>query len=221
MDKRDLLKRSDAPTNNTLYTYTDADRQTALAQVTGGGMINYNGFQMGKIGLVAPDQFTAQDLDAVGQFLGGISESIQLMIGDLCNYYPKQRHKYEHISEVTGYSVSSLKTFASVANAVQMSYRHDNLKYGHYCEVMTLDPKSQRDALRTASENRWTVKQLTDYLYRTGLRQKKLKPGYSLEDEITRTYHNQIKRAQKLNEDERDLLAKFYRKLAEDIERLE
>jgi len=192
-------------------------RQNAIAQVTGGGMINYNGFELRKIGLVAPNQYSAQDLDAIGQLLGGISDSLQLMLGDLANLYPDQRHKYRHLSEVTGYAEKSLRNYAHVANAVHISIRQDSLTYAHYEAVAALPYEVQVEALRVASHEGYTKPQMMRYLIERGLLKPPKKLSANVFDDLPDIAKRQLSQAKKLPPDDRMKLAAFFAELSRQI----
>ena len=202
------------------------DRQTALAQVTGGGMINFNRLTLSKKGLLAPEDVTVPELEEVGGFLRGLDESLQLMFGDMANYYPDQRHKYERLHEITGKSVKTLRNFAYVANAVQMSNRFDNLTFSHYREVTRLDYKQQKEVLSYASQGNdgagLSVSQMLTYMKKRGyIIPTQIDTQYELADELSKIGTAQLKWAQKLPKEDRIVAAQFYRSLADKIETME
>lgn len=218
--------QDDEQESNAIFDYpgqlSESQRQTALAQVTGGGMIKFNRLQLSKKGLLAPDDVTVAELEEVGGFLRGLDETIQLMFGDMANYFPEQRHKYERLSEITGKSVKTLRNFAYVANAVQMSNRFDNLKFSHYREVTTLDYKQQKEVLSYASQEDLSVSQMLSYMRKRGyIVPPQIGNSYALADELSRIGTTQLKWASKLPKEDRVIAAQFYRSLADKIEKME
>lgn len=231
MNKRTLI-RSDSPQTNAEHTthltrgadITPEQRQTALAQVTGGSTISFNGFEMRRTGLIAPSQFSPQDLDAIGQFLGGVSNTLQLLVGDLVNLYPDQRHKYDHLQSVTTYSKKSLQNFASVAKAVHISIRHGNLTFGHYREVAKLEYDEQKHVLQVASDfsdDGMTIAQMKAYMRKQRMIEAPINTGGDWREQLTTLANTQLRRAHKMDADDRSVLAEFHRRLAQEIDAIE
>jgi hypothetical protein len=96
-----------------------------------------------------------------GHRLGLVTRSCQWWLGDWIRYgNGRWGEKYKEAAKVTGYDVQSLRNFAYVAGAIDVSRRRDDLTWSHHAEVSALDPQEQIQWLDLAATQRMSVADL-------------------------------------------------------------
>jgi hypothetical protein len=98
---------------------------------------------------------------AAGRRLGAIGRCSQWWIGDWVRYgNSKWGEKYVEAARVTGYDVASLRNMVWVASRFDLSLRSDTLTWSHHVLLAPLEPEEQRQWLKRANEERFSVADL-------------------------------------------------------------
>lgn len=103
------------------------------------GTLKYKGFQLTNTSLTAPDGVTPEQLDEIGEQLTTMHKSVAWWIGDWANLYPgRHGEKYTELAERFGLQETTVKQYAWVCGAVNLSNRLDELSFSHHIEVASL-----------------------------------------------------------------------------------
>jgi hypothetical protein len=127
------------------------------------GSIQAYGFVLTARGI---DLSTApSDQDAwqkLATFLFDFEGSIALCIGDMLVGFDIQHGvTYDQVAGYFGRARKSLYNYKYVCEKVQFSLRRENLSFGHYSVIAAYDSDSQDYWLEQASNQQWSVKQLS------------------------------------------------------------
>ena len=96
-----------------------------------------------------------------GKRLGSVTRSCQWWLGDWIRYgNGRWGEKYKEAARITGYDVQSLRNFAYVAGAVDVSRRRDDLTWSHHAEIAGVEPAEQDRWLVMAADQRMSVADL-------------------------------------------------------------
>ena len=66
---------------------------------------------------------------------------------------------YDDIAEETGIEKRTLEEYKYVSDKIKPSLRNENLGFHHHKAVESIPPEKQKEILRQASENKWTVRE--------------------------------------------------------------
>lgn len=117
------------------------------------------GFELSRVGLVAPDGAPFEDWQDFGNYLRFCEGAVHWWIGDWLNY--GERHygeKYSQALEATGFDYSTLAHDKYVAGRIEFCRRRQNLPWSHHADVAALDPDEQDAMLDQAEEHGWGQK---------------------------------------------------------------
>lgn len=125
----------------------------------------FGGLECHENGMIAIGEFTRNDWDQAGQFLGRITRAVQWEIGDWLNLGEgKWGELYEEAEKVTKLSYSYIAQCRWVADHVEFCVRTQKLSFTHHLLVASLPEEEQHHWLKLASEGddgkRWTVARL-------------------------------------------------------------
>lgn len=113
-----------------------------------------------------PEDTTVEGWAEVLRTLGAISRHHQWWIGDALVF--GEKHFGDDVSAQVAEELSlephTLVNYRWVAASVEASRRRDDLSWSHHAEVARLAKQTQRDVLKRAAKEGWTVRQLRDYV---------------------------------------------------------
>lgn len=134
-----------------------------------------------EVGLELPDGLSVEEWSKAGRRLSQIDRAVQWWIGDWLNYGERTYgDKYADAVEITGYSEKTLRNFAYVARAVEMSRRRDDLSWSHHAEVASFGGAEQDRWLMAAEANGWSKGKL-----RTEIRDQGKERALVISQEVT------------------------------------
>lgn len=115
-------------------------------------------FRLTRVGLVTESIATIEEWQALGGLLRQLEGSIQWLIGDWMAYGERQWGKtYEQVEQETGYAYQTLRDYAYVSKAIDLSIRIDKLSHAHHRLVAALPREQQLHWLEQAAANGWSV----------------------------------------------------------------
>lgn len=104
-------------------------------------------------GLTLPEELSADEFDALLAALQASNQGLGWAIGDLWAF--GEQHNYGNATDFANrlnISVSTLKTYGSVARAIAQDDRFPDLPFAHHQEVASLDADRRREILQQASD---------------------------------------------------------------------
>jgi hypothetical protein len=117
------------------------------------------------VSLDLPENMTYERYEALGVALSSAREKITWWIAEWIRYgETNYGEKYAQAVEVTGLTVGTCMTYASIANRVPVERRRPELKFGHHAEVASLKPDDQIRWLDDAVTNGWKRDELRSRL---------------------------------------------------------
>ncbi|RMG87923.1 MAG: hypothetical protein D6712_04705 [Chloroflexi bacterium] len=136
-------------------------------RMDGDGRIHIGHFVLSQNGVVSISEGVTEDeLIAMFVHIEQMNRAMQWVIADLAVYAADVwGRKYDHLSDWTGYSVSTLKDMAYVARQVNLSVRTDKLSFNHHKLVAPYDEETQKQLLNSAVRlNLTTVQKFQFYI---------------------------------------------------------
>jgi hypothetical protein len=116
-------------------------------------------------GLTLDDGLDYVAWQEVGVQLGALASASAWWIGDWCNYgFWEYGQKYEAARDATGLAYQTLRNYASVCEAFDVSLRRDKLSFTHHAHVAGLRAEEQVEWLDRAEANGWSTTQLFEEL---------------------------------------------------------
>ena len=147
-----------------LVELTDAmieDEQPSVLAVAPDGTIQIGKFTLTPKGLVAGDDVGFEEWQQLGEVLQRFEASIQWLIGDWMAFGERRwGQTYEQVASATGYEVTTLYNFASVARSINFSLRSEKLSFGHHRLVVSMAPDLQRQWLEYGEVNNLSISQM-------------------------------------------------------------
>jgi N6-adenosine-specific RNA methylase IME4 len=129
----------------------------------GGGELIAGPFSLTRTGLVVEGEPTEEEWDQAGDKLCQAHGALQWWIGDWLLYgegKPEWGEKYAKARKRFGKEEQALKDYKTVAKSVKLSYRNDNLSWTHHRAVAPLPPAEQKNWLKKAEKQGWSVTEL-------------------------------------------------------------
>lgn len=124
------------------------------------GTIEVAGYRLTGVGLVGGENASREDWMTVGRVLGKLVNGLQWLIGDwIIQAKPEWGETYASAEEV-GFEETTFKDYVYVCRNVQMSVRTDILSFGHHKLVASLSPSEQREWLKRATAEGWSVSEM-------------------------------------------------------------
>jgi hypothetical protein len=112
-------------------------------------------------GLLLPRSLTFDKWVHIGTQLAQLADSTAWCLGDWLVYgEAAYSGRYRDAVEVTSLNYQTLRNYAWVARAFELSRRRDTLSFGHHAELAGLPEPEQDYWLRKAEELDWSCKQL-------------------------------------------------------------
>lgn len=106
------------------------------------GSIQLGKFKLTRVGLEVADGATFEEWKNLRDILYGLEGSIQWQLGDWCNYGEKRwGEKYQEALDETDYSYQSLRDYAYVAAAFDLSIRNRQMTFSHHRLVVADQPE--------------------------------------------------------------------------------
>jgi len=116
------------------------------------GRLDFEGFRLTPIGLVAHGRPTFEAWQRCGVFLRGVEGAVPFWLGDWINYGEiTYAGKYDEALETIGLEYQTLRNYAYVARQIEMSRRRDNLTFSIHAEVAPLEREQQEHWLNRAA----------------------------------------------------------------------
>lgn len=100
----------------------------------------------------------------IGELLKKANHATQWWLGDWHNFGATYGEMASQGLDAGDYDRKSLRNFSWVANKVDLSLRRDSLTFGHHEVIASLEPKLQKKWLDKASDNNWSIQELTRHL---------------------------------------------------------
>lgn len=139
---------------------TPAERLAVRASIMGGGVLKVGGLTLTKTGLQS-EMSTEADWTTVGEVLAAFNKSLAWLVGDWAALGDVEYgRKYEFLAEMTGLKEGTLRNYAYIAQAFQMSRRYDNLEFKHHAIVAALEPEVADMWLDMAARLSWSTAEL-------------------------------------------------------------
>lgn len=114
-----------------------------------------------RCGWQLPEQLNFEDWLACGQLLNRIEGSVQWWRGDWWAYGSNRKYgDGEEIAAKADLDYGTVRNYASVARAFELSRRRDNLSFSHHAQVMDAAPEERDRWLDRADREKWSVSQL-------------------------------------------------------------
>jgi hypothetical protein len=148
-----------------LAMFQQADSQRIKAAMETGLLVQreegwaYGRTQIGRTGLVAPNDMNVEEYTDLGRFLLDIGSRLNWLLGDWLAYGDNREwgETYQQVAEQFGYSSKTLREYAYVCRNVNLSIRMDKLTFAHHQVVAALEAEAQHVWLTRALENGWSV----------------------------------------------------------------
>lgn len=132
-----------------------------IIQIRDDGPMTYRGFELRSTGLLAPEDASVEDFEALAAVVFGLESSLQWIIGDMLVQIENRKLSHiEAVAEIFGRSAKTLYNYSTVCRNVDFSRRRENLSFGHHEAVAALQADHQEFWLREASANGWSVSKL-------------------------------------------------------------
>lgn len=132
-----------------------------LAEQAAGTLAISEGFRLGRTGLSAVGEPEFEEWAEVGERLKLLGRAVNFWLGDWVNYGEAQYgEKYAQALEATDLEYQTLRNVAYVCGRVEASRRVASLSWSHHVEVAPLESGEQSEALATAVQEGWTVREL-------------------------------------------------------------
>ena len=136
------------------------------------GLVPIEHGQVTRVGWVPPTaEMSSEQWLEIGKEIAGFDRSMQWIIGDWWAYGADRKYgDGEALAEAVGLDYKTLRTYAGVSRAFELSRRMDNLSHGHHQVVVGRDDRDewlQRAEAgdvdpQTGEVRRWSVKTLRD-----------------------------------------------------------
>jgi hypothetical protein len=124
-----------------------------------------HGVKLCKTGIVLPDELTLDEWEEVGTKLMTIDRGIQWALADWWAYGHHRYGERAYIAKTFPYDFGSLMNLGSVARRVTPSFRNEAVSFTHHVVVAPLEPERQKQLLKMAARNKWSVSKLRDMLH--------------------------------------------------------
>lgn len=122
-------------------------------------------FDFTKVGVEIRPDTPIEEWLRIGEVLKKANMATQWWIGDWLNFGERvYGETYSQALEATDYEYKTLRNFAWVAGKVEMSLRKDNLSFGHYNILASLEARDQKKWLKTIEKDDLTIGQLRNEL---------------------------------------------------------
>lgn len=192
--------------------------ENALVLHDDGSMV-YNRFVLHPTHLDIPQNVSSQEWQELGYRLKNVETSLSWVIGDWAFYANSAwGFPYETIAEHFGYEVSTLMSYASIANKVPTLIRNQGLSFSHHRLVTKLPQEQQKMWLDAALENHWSLAQM----YRAMHPKRTISASVSLnkiQKQVESISTSLMRVHGDLSPKERQKLVRLFRELADKIER--
>lgn len=110
--------------------------------------------------LIIPDKVTLDQWVAIGRKLYHTGQTMTWWLADWAAYGEREYGKLKEFCEGNGLNYGTIRNLASVALAVELSRRRDNLSFSHHVEVSALPAREQSKWLSQAAKDNWSVVEL-------------------------------------------------------------
>jgi hypothetical protein len=122
-------------------------------------------FEVSAVGLKVRGEVSLEEWEEAGRQLVKLNGSVMWWVGDwACYGAGRFGEKYDAVIAATGYEYQSIANAKWVASRVKFSRRRENLSFGHHAEVASLSAGAQRDWLKRAEQEGWSVRDLRSQL---------------------------------------------------------
>jgi hypothetical protein len=129
------------------------------------GTLLVHGFQFSRTGLIAPEAFSEEVWEQVGNLLFRLEGSIQWLIGDWLAYGANLRYgDIRKLAQALGRDENTLTNYKLVCQSVEFPRRRGNLSFGHHEAIYTLDSEDQETALAYAEDSGLSVAKFRKWL---------------------------------------------------------
>lgn len=116
-----------------------------------------------KVGLRIREDLTFEDWQLLGEGIRALGSGYHWWVGDWVNYGDAQfGEKYSQAIDATELDVQTLMNVASVCRKIPISRRVRSLSFSHHVVVQSLEPAVMAEMLKTAAENKASVRDLRD-----------------------------------------------------------
>ena len=113
-----------------------------------------------RTGWELPTNLSLEDWLACGVLLRNVEGAVQWWLGDWWNHGIRYG-KGEALAERAGVDYGTMRNYASVANAFELSFRNDNLGWSHHKHAMAVEGLDARlEWLRRAETEDWSANDL-------------------------------------------------------------
>ncbi len=140
-------------------------------------------------GITFSREMSLEEWTALGHHIRQRVDGFQWAIGDFINAGKQDWGDYYTLaSEITNYSVSSLRKFAMVSSAYELFRRRNKLTYSHHVEALVSeDPDFWLDRAEEPEDKVWSVRRLRDEIAKSKALPEPIQMDYS---PITRKVHS-------------------------------
>lgn len=114
-----------------------------------------------RVGLRFPDLLSYPDWETAGHQISRIVDSSAWCLGDWILFGQSRfRDRYRQAVEAANLDYQTIRNYAWVARAFEMSRRRDTLSFQHHAEVASMPPEQQDRWLDLAESGGWSRNQL-------------------------------------------------------------
>lgn len=106
------------------------------------------------------EEMTMDEWVFLGRDLYQGGQRMTWWLADWAAFGERRYGKLKEFCEANGMNYGTVRNLASVAGAVELSRRRDNLSFGHHVEVAGLEPREQTKWLGRAEKEKWAIVEL-------------------------------------------------------------
>lgn len=128
------------------------------------------GYEVVERGLIVTRALSYNEWQSLGRSLTKLRNKVQWAVGDWLAYgavaseFRDYDDFYHHVVQITGRSYASIAHVVRVSQEFPIGDRLFNLPWSHYREILQLPETDRPIALRASEMNKWSRRELTEYI---------------------------------------------------------